>query len=140
VPELWTLGIIHAMKQQTIIGISLVLLIVGSVLAQQNITRPSDAEIRQKVPGSWTRGESKSVWNFAPDGSWFFSLPSSRTNSGVGGTWEIKDSVLIMTFTNSLVIGGKSFVRDPQPLPILRVDDHQMVYVYSGKTNTWSRQ
>jgi hypothetical protein len=137
------LGIIHTMKKQTIIGISLVLLIVGSVLAQQDITRPSDANIRKNLTGAWhvvpflPGGDSgsKIIYTISPNGD--FTRQGIFTNGlhsfDMSGTLQVQDGYLIETVTNS----SQKRVHIPRVSreKIIRADDREVVFTIEGMTN-----
>ena len=115
------------MKKIIIIGISVALLIIASLLFWLHSRSPSDTKIGQRVAGTWTRARGGPLV-VNPDGSWAIkSLGDSPTNS-YAGTWQIKGGVLSMTITNGLVEGGHSPVGGIIGYKIIRVDDHQLVY------------
>jgi len=96
---------------------------------------PSDAEIRQQLPGSWA-GSGGSTITYQPDGSWSNPCMSQGHTVNFDGTWQVKDGVLTHVVTNAPAgIGGISQFR------IVRVDANQMVYENegNGKTETMSR-
>jgi len=98
--------------------------------------KQSDAEIRQKLAGSWI-APSGSKWHFAEDGSWSHDQPNSRSS----GTWQVTDTELAMTITN---YSGRPRSRSPvgQVLQctIVRVDDEELVEDLGEATVTLHRQ
>jgi len=116
------------MKNIIIIGISLVLLIVASVLVWRHFR---DAELRRQIVGSWTNRD-RFVMTITPDGS--FSFGTSPSHDEIGGTWRIKDGVFITTTTksprNNALAGGVVRYR------IIHLNDHQFVFELGGDKTT----
>ena len=122
------------MKVFTVIGIVLLLSIIVVILLVRR-RGPTDAAISHKIAGSWVT-EAGTAWHFAQDGSW----SHSQSNGAYSGTWQIKDSELILAITN---YSGK---RSPSPVggvlhcTIVRVDDKQLVEDLGEAVVTLRRQ
>jgi hypothetical protein len=94
--------------------------------------KKSDSTFSRQVPGNWTRDRSGTMF-IGSDGSWSIKPSSDSLTNSYAGTWQIKDHVFIMTFTNDPMKGGIA------RYTIIRVDDHQLVYEDSGNIHTNSR-
>ena len=125
------------MKKLIIIGVGLVLVIAATLLFWHHSRRPSDTEIRQKVPGSWTGKNKKFLMTVTPDGSYAYG--TSPTHNAIGGTWEIKDGFFIMTITNSTAHGGGALVGVVQRCRVIHFDEHEFAFDMGGETFTLKR-
>jgi hypothetical protein len=126
---------------RVLVGVVLIVLAVISVLVWEHTRPANDIEIRSKVSGSWFSDIPKTMWNFAPDGSWTYSQPGhGQKDSSAAGTWQIKDGVLIVTTTNDSITTGQSLVGRVLQSKIVRVDSHQLVEdIEGGETITLNR-
>ena len=137
-------------KLHIITLLSLLAVNIPSVLATTELRKePSDAEIRQKVVGTWIV-DTHSTNGVSIEGTVTIFSDSkfiSKATASVGdkkqeleyeGTWQVKDRYLIETITKSgskLITAGK-VTRDK----IIRVDDQELVFrTESGKIVTRKR-
>jgi hypothetical protein len=110
----------------------------------------SDAKLTKEIPGAWKQEGTNSqnghafvsTTTISPDGTFsYVRLWNERplTNT-YAGTWKIKRGAMLMTLTNSSgpnpnIPAGVT----PLQSRIVRLDDHQLVYVEDGRTNILSR-
>jgi hypothetical protein len=62
-----------------------------------------DSKLSKQIVGTWTstsNGKSGTIV-YAPDGSFSMTTQSPSDANALSGIWQIKDSILIVTFTNS---------------------------------------
>jgi hypothetical protein len=90
------------MKKTTIIGFSLVLLIIVGLLFRHHFKHPSDAAIRQKLPGIWsfTVNGGRSTMTIDSDGH-YSSQFTGKDVFKLEGIWHIEDGCFVYTVTNS---------------------------------------
>ena len=109
-------------------------LVVACVCSGQSVVEtnspPSDAEIRQKMTGTWFL-DYFHVWQstitIASNGDYVAYRTEGRTRTNkLEGTFEIKDGMMIDTLKKS------SITNEPVPLVftnvIIRVTDRELVY------------
>jgi hypothetical protein len=108
-----------------------------------------DAELTQKIPGSWkhvgtsTRDDStySSSTTILPDGT--FSYIRQRNERPLtytmAGTWQIKHGFMLMTITNRSDQNMGAKLGEVSKCRIIRLDDHQLVYEVVGVTNILNR-
>ena|ERR1039457_2137838 len=94
-----------------------------------------DAKLSKQIIGSWTNtnhGKSSTII-YAPDSS-FSMIPQTPSDTNVlSGIWQIKDSILIVTFTNS------SFAGLEVRYHINRLDSHHFEYEEVSPTHKFQR-
>jgi len=95
---------------------------------------PSDAELRQKVQGTWMPyHDSRKTTEHKADGSFVFKFTLELTNEMTAeGTWQIKDGFMVTTITNASWPDAKLEVNRYK---IVHIDDHEMILRHDGATN-----
>jgi hypothetical protein len=100
---------------------------------------PSDAEIQQKMTGTWLIDKSymKSMLTIASNGGYVCHLTHGGTCQ-LEGKFQVRDGILIDTITKS------SITSEPVPInftnQIIRVNDHELVWKEnSGGTPIWRK-
>ena len=135
--QLFSLGIIHAMKILVIIGFGIAVIIIVSLLFCRHSRTLSDSEIQQMISGSWIGINPRFVMTIFPNGS--FTHGTSPSHDDTAGTWQIKDGVIIMTTTKSpqdnALAGGVVRSR------VIYLGSHKLkiLSVMSGDTMTLTR-
>ena len=98
--------------------------------------KETDAEIRQKLVGSWI-APTGAKWHFAGDGLWSHDKP----HSSFSGTWQVTDAELAMTITD---YSGRPRSRSPIGhvlyCTIVLVNDKELVEDLGEATVTLHRQ
>lgn len=83
----------------------------------------SDAEIRQKVPGSWTPDWNPDfLWKMERSNSNKFSLLDKRGGEAVG-RWQVDSGILLITMTNK---SWANYRIQDQRYRVIHIDDHEM--------------
>ncbi|MEJ0088235.1 MAG: hypothetical protein WDM80_00530 [Limisphaerales bacterium] len=105
-----------------------------------------DAELRQKITGTWTVNSNgiNGTISVASDGSFIskFSVIGTKITSELiyQGTWRVKDGVLITTITNVDGLEPHEPVGKIRNMKILHMDEHEMAYLVNGETITARRK
>jgi len=95
---------------------------------------PSDADLRQKLQGTWTRDANPDFsWRMEekPGGS-NFSIHGSGLSEGwsaEGGTWQVNKGFLVLTMTNAPWENGTLGVRRYK---VVKTDGREMVLLFVG--------
>ena len=114
------------MKKITIIGFILGLLVVASLLFWHHLKHPSDAAIRQKLPGTWniTGNGGSGTTTIDSDGH-FLSQFAGRDVLRLEGTWQVEDGCFVYRVTNSSLAPN----RVPYTVSerIIRIDSQELV-------------
>jgi hypothetical protein len=114
---------------------ALIILMLGLLLTA---CHRSDTRLRGQVIGTWTRDEF-STMTIALDGSFaIISRENGLTNS-FAGTWQINDSIFIMTITNAPAVRGHSLVGGTECYTILAAHEHQLLCAETGQSFTLNR-
>ena len=76
------------------------MILVLSLLLASCGTRPSDADLQQRLVGTWTAEADKSrVIEVRPDGAYVSRRVVSGTNALAEGRWEVKNGYVLGTVT-----------------------------------------
>jgi len=131
VAQLFSLGIIeHAMRfTLSILALSLLLTACSR----------RDAKLDRQVAGVWNRESTSNTMTYASDGSFSIIVRKPSHTNSYAGTWQIRDQVLIMTYTNAPVVKGRSLVGGIERYSIIHADDHQLICNEDGQTVTLTR-
>ncbi len=101
---------------------------------------PTDAQIRQRVVGSWQPVSSPShtttiVNEMRPDGS-FVSKWSSATNDiELTGSWKVHGGFVTLTLTNAQGTAARSLGSAVQRYKIVRISKDEMAFQIGIYTN-----
>ena len=132
--QLFSLGIIeHFMKY-------IVLLSVLSLFLTACSKTPTDAQIRQRVVGTWqpvlSRSATTTIVNeMRPDGS-FISKWSSATNDiELTGSWEVQGGFVTLTLTNAQGTSARSLGSAVQRYKVVRISKGEMAFQIGTDTN-----
>jgi hypothetical protein len=128
------------MKKLIISGIGLVLLVVVSVLLRQHFRPLSDAEIRQKVVGTWSVPPSASdtatiINEIHSDGSFVSKWSSATSDISLEGRWDVQGGSVVLTLTNAHGTDLHSLGPPVQHYTIVRINKSEMVSHLGGYTN-----
>jgi hypothetical protein len=83
-----------------------------------------DADLSKQIIGTWTSDDKQSTETYAPDGSFLTLTRASNHTNSFAGTWQIKDGIMIETFTNApFHLTGQIF-----QYRIHVLDGHQLEY------------
>jgi hypothetical protein len=124
------------MKKITIIGFTLGLLVVASLLFWHHTKHPSDATIRRTLPGTWVAQGGSSTCIRDADGHFVAQLAGRHTGR-MEGTWQIQDGFLIDSITNSTLTTHVPYTIRAQ---ILRMDGHELAVQDDAKTISISQR
>jgi hypothetical protein len=122
------------MKKLTIIGLSMVIVIVCILLYLRHAKISRDRDFSQKLAGawSWEYANIRDTYTFAPDGSFavheIFSHPKSTNTYQMAGLWHIKDGMIVQTVTNDS--NTKRRVPRTSSGQVVRVDAHEYVVAF----------
>jgi hypothetical protein len=116
------------MKRQ---NISLLLVCIVALLSAD--CGGQDTMLRQTIVGEWRSEDIGSYSLFlATNGN--FDAEIGQKGSAAG-TWQIKDGLLVMTYTRRNFIP----ISCVDSCKIIRVDDHILTYIDNAKTNSLHR-
>jgi hypothetical protein len=121
------LGIIERIMKFTLIIVALSLLLTAC--------SRQDAKFSKQIIGTWTSPNNRKSATivYAPDSS-FSMIPQTPNDTNVwSGIWQIRDSILIETFTNSHFTGLE--VR----YHINRLDSHHFEFEEVSPTHKYQR-
>jgi hypothetical protein len=133
------------MKKFTIIGFTVVALIMCALLFWRHAKQPTDSDLRQKLSGTWAweRDNIRCTNTIAPNGTFDYQLvylyaKDARTHQ-VEGTWQVEDGILIETITNDN--DAQHRVPRTNSAQIILVDARELSVAYQHFTNTetWKR-
>ena len=91
----------------------------------------SDAEISRKAVGVWTFPHMADKTEMRSDGSFFQGTGTNVT----GGCWHIEDGYVVTILTNVPGHAPGAFGH-PSRYKVISIDDHQMVFLPDGQTNS----
>jgi len=94
-----------------------------------------DAKFSKQIIGTWTstsNGKSGTIV-YAPDSSFSMITQTSSDTNALSGIWQIKDSILIVTFKNSRLAGWE--VR----YHINHLDSHNLEFEEVSPTHKYQR-
>jgi hypothetical protein len=115
------------MKKITIIGFSLGLLIIATLIFMHYQKHPSDSMIRRKLPGTWipniADGRARTLTT-SSDGHWTEQITGKIRTGRLEGTWQVRDGFLIITLTNNDL---DMQVPSTHSSRIIRIDSHEYV-------------
>jgi hypothetical protein len=115
------------MKKLAIIGFTLGLLIVATLIFLYYQKHPSDAMIRRKLPGTWNvniaDGRARTLM-MSSDGHWTEQITGKIRTGTLDGTWQVRDGVLINTLTNNDL---DMQVPSTHSSRIIRINSHEYV-------------
>ena len=121
------------MKKFAIIGFIVALAIAG-VFLWQHFKHPSDAQVRQMLPGTWALswGDSAHSTNIVGvDGRYTCRITDPRHSRAIEleGTFQVTDGVLIDTVTKNSQ--PNSFVPSVYRGRIIRADGSEMIVAFT---------
>jgi hypothetical protein len=121
------------MNKLIVIGFSLVLVIIATLLFWQHQKHPSDTQIQHRAFGTWSNTADGGKFVFSPDVSWLIQTPSHVTNriNSWSGTWRVEDGFIVEAMTN-IDIGRYALTYKVPSLKILQIDKEKMVYQPQG--------
>jgi hypothetical protein len=121
------------MKKLVVIGFSLGMLFIATLIFMHYQKHPSDSKIRRNLPGTWIlnmAGDLRTTYIMSADGHWTGQVSGKTTAGRMDGTWQVKDGFLISTTTNSN-FGTNTSLRVQTPASvssrIIRIDSHEFV-------------
>jgi hypothetical protein len=116
-------------KKYSIIGFAIVLLIAVALLSLHHYKRPNDAELRQRVVGSWIGPSDNLELTMSSDGSYVSKFMREGMDYAYEGTWKIKDGFLITTLTANKSTNTKHtmHVGSVESFRIVHVDDQELI-------------
>jgi len=126
----------HYMKTFIIIGFTVVVLVVGSLLFwhYRNLNKhPSDSAVRQELPGTWVEAAENGITKtmmIGPDGHTTIQI-SGQATGRLEGTELVQDGYLITTITNSSLTDHVPYTNRVR---VIRMDDNALVL--QGLRNT----
>jgi hypothetical protein len=123
-------------KKLAIIGLTLGLLIVGSLLFWHHMKHPSDATIRRTLPGTWVAQGGSSTCTRDADGH-FVAQIAGRHTGRLEGTWQVQDGFLIDSITNSSLTARVPYTIRAR---ILRMDGHELAVQDDARTISVSQR
>ena len=115
-------------------------LIAVTLLLTACSRHPSDAQVRQSLPGTWTweRDNIRCTNTIAADGTFDYQLvylyAEGAQKHQVDGAWQVKDGVLIETITNDSNMQHRVPRTNSAQITIL--DAHELSVAYLHFTNT----
>jgi len=117
------------MKKYSIIGFVTALSIAVALFSLHHYKRPTDAELRQKVVGSWIGPSDKLELTMNSDGSFVSKFMRKGIGYEFEGTWMIKDGFLIDTLraNNSTNTKHTLHVGSVEKFRIIHVDDEELI-------------
>ena len=130
----------HAMKKIVIAGCVVVLLFIAILLAWQRSKPPSDAEIRQKIAGTWTPVSSSghpfaATTEMSPDGGFISRWKMATNEITIEGNWNVQDGFVALTMTNVVGADPHSLGAPVQRFKIVQIGNRQMVSYIGSPTN-----
>jgi hypothetical protein len=116
------------MKRQ---NISLLLVCIVALISTD--CGGQDAMLRQTIAGEW-RSDDIGSYSLLLATNGYFDAEIGQKGTAAG-TWQIKDGLLVMTYTRSNFIP----ISCVNSCKIIRVDDHILTYTDNTKTNSLHR-
>ena len=101
---------------------------------------PTDAQIRQRVVGSWQPVSSSSntttvVSEMHPDGSFVSKCSSATINVELAGSWAVQDGILTSTLTNAQDTDARFHFSPVTRYKIVRISRDEMAFQIGTETN-----
>lgn len=99
---------------------------------------PGDAEIRQRIVGTWTPspvGSSGATTIMQPDGNFFTTWKTPTNEIAMGGSWRVEGGYVVMTMTNVVGASPKLFTEPTQRYKIVQIGSREMVSYFHNPTN-----
>jgi len=122
------------MKRQ---NISLLLVCIVALISTD--CGGQDAMLRQTIAGEW-RSDDIGSYSLLLATNGYFDAEIGQKGTAAG-TWQIKDGLLVMTYTSSKFIPTNFIpISRVDSWKIIRLDEHILTYVDNGQTNSLQRK
>ena len=96
------------------------------------------AKFSKQIVGTW-QSKGAGTESFNTDASFLIKERTSTQTNDYAGTWQIKDTVMTLTFTNATGSAPEVQAGNTIDFKIIRMDAHHLSYTVNGVTNSCNR-